>query len=212
MLTIIEQFLCGSLDIKLFMKMVREESVLQDTIRTLMPKEAIRNRDYPLWAKVSYDAYEKCNFDCLEHLYEICRFDDSFGDNLNFFSILKNVYKFVNPKFQFTERYEKEFAFYLDVVQDCFDGPEVAEVTRELLRELVDIKPKSKRNAIAKQRIKDIFHVEGNNRPRWIQGPEWPMGQTSPMRFIKRIRSGEEVQFHFIDFATGKKRVVRQFY
>jgi len=212
MLTIIEQFLDGSLDIKPFMKMVREDRVLQDSIRALMPKEAIRNRDYPLWTKVSYEAYEKCNFDCLEYLFKICRFDGSFGDNLNCFSILKNVYSFVNPELPFTERYEKEFMFYLDVVQDCYDGPEVREVTREILRELVDVKPKSKRNAMAKQRIKDIFHVERNNRPRWIQGAEWPMGQTSPMRFIKRIRSGEEVQFHFIDLSTGKTKVVRQFY
>ena len=54
--------------------------------------------------------------------------------------------------------------------------------------------------------------VEGQTRPHWIQGPEWPMGKNSPMKYLSRKRDGERVIFTFQDVDTGEIREVEQFY
>ena len=71
---------------------------------------------------------------------------------------------------------------------------------------------KTKRRSFAKSVVKAAFHVVDRKRPRWIQGPEWPMGTDSPMMFIEQKRHGEEVRYMFQDVTTGEKRVVIQWY
>ena len=67
--------------------------------------------------------------------------------------------------------------------------------------------------------IKELFHIESNKYPRWIQSPEWPIGENGvPMRFVSQKRKkGKEyetilyTEFLFEDVKTGEQRVVEQF-
>ena len=82
----------------------------------------------------------------------------------------------------------------------------------KIINNAISIKPKAKRASTVKQQIKTVFHIEGTNYPRWIQGPEWPMGVESPMQFIGRERKGKQVVFLFRDVATGDEKKIVQFY
>ena len=74
------------------------------------------------------------------------------------------------------------------------------------------LKYKKQRIQQAKRDIEEQFHVVDKKRPRWIQGPEWPMGTHSPMMFISQKRSGEVVRYTFKDVDTDEIRVVEEYY
>lgn len=126
----------------------------------------------------------------MKHIQKICRFDGSIGDNLNLFGSIQCVYCALNPSFRYTTKYEDAFDLYLESVQDCFDGPDVSQVTESIIRNALDISTKAGRRKRAKAEIKEYFHADGK-RPRWIQGPEWPMGKYSPMKFEKQIKTAK---------------------
>lgn len=64
-----------------------------------------------------------------------------------------------------------------------------------------------------KQFILKSFHVENSRyRPRWVQGPEWPMGKQSPMKFERQEKKGELVKYFFVDVDTGEEKVIEQLY
>ena len=61
------------------------------------------------------------------------------------------------------------------------------------------------------------FHKESTNteegkKPRWIQGPAWPMGKLSPMLFVSQHRFSDGVDYAFEDVDTGESYVVREYY
>ena len=81
-----------------------------------------------------------------------------------------------------------------------------------IIAESLQIKPKSKRIRHARTQIQVCFHVENNKRPRWIQGPEWPMGSHTPMVFVGQKKKEEIEQYTFIDADTGVIKFVEQYY
>ena len=131
---------------------------------------------------------------------------------LSSFSTISHFYCFTHPGITLTTYYKDAFGLYLDAVGDTYDGPEVRDLIECIIKENLLISPKTKRIKTVKQIIKDMFHVEGTNYPRWIQGAEWPMGKDTPMQFIKKVRKGEEVHFYFEDVSTGETKTIVQFY
>ena len=71
---------------------------------------------------------------------------------------------------------------------------------------------KTKRKKAAREKIKELFHIEGRKYPRWAQESEWPMGKNSPMKFIRQKQDEDQVLFWFEDVDTGEERVIEQFY
>ena len=63
-----------------------------------------------------------------------------------------------------------------------------------------------------KQRVKDLFHIQGNKYPRWLNDPEWPMSGKKPMRFVSQKHDKNYIyEYVFEDVDTGKIRVIKQF-
>lgn len=60
--------------------------------------------------------------------------------------------------------------------------------------------------------LNELFHIEDKKYPHWVQEPEWPMGEKSPMKFIGQERTGERVRFTFRDADTDEERVIEQLY
>ena len=208
----LDSFLKGDLDDKSFISYLKCCSELQNEINNLIPSDAVNNPQHAIWKCFSYEALNKDSLNLLQHLNRICRYNGKIGDNLNLFGVLKRLYSFYHPDFPFTNKYHDEFDLYLDVVQDCFDGPEVEDIIIQMIEHCTSIKPKAKRKKEAKERIKTLFHVESNSLPRWIQGPEWPMGKNSPMKYKRQERQGELVKFIFVDVDTGEEKVIEQLY
>lgn len=208
----LDSFLKGDLDDKSFIRYLKCSSELQDEINNLIPFDAVNNPQHAIWKCFSYNALNKDSFNLLQHLNRICYYNGKIGDNLNLFGVLKRLYYFYHPNFPFTNKYHDEFDLYLDAVQDCFDGPEVEDIINHTIEQCILIKPKAKRKKEAKERIKTLFHVESNSLPRWIQGPEWPMGKQSPMKFERQEKKGELVKYFFVDVDTGEEKVIEQLY
>lgn len=211
-MNIIEQMLTGEMEMKNFIQLIHTDTNLQNEIRALVPEDAINNESHALWKKIAYPTFRKHNFDLISVLSWICKYDGTIGDNLNIWSTIKTVYAYHNPGLLCTNIYDEASSLYLDVIQDCYDGPEVKHIVEAIVHNALQYKTKKMRIETAKKDVREAFHLEGKKRPYWIQGPEWPMGIQSPMKFISRKRVGELVQFCFVDVNTAESKIVEQFY
>ena len=210
----IEQMLTGKMEMSEFLAQLKSDTALQNEIRNLVPEEAAHNGSHPLWQRYSYEAFRNCGYDFLQvvrrHL--VHRFDGTIGANLNVWSTIHKVYSYYHPELPYTNKYLETFDLYLDVIRDCFEGPEVQPLVEKIVLDAMEIKLKGKRRESAKKEVERLFHVTDGKRPRWIQGAEWPMGVNSPMKYISRKSKGELVQYLFEDVDTGARRTVEQFY
>ena len=209
----IESFLTGVLDAKSFINELNCNKELQNQIRDLISIDDASNRNSMLWKRISFDALKSHDFDSMCLLNAICKYDNSISDNLNLHSTLREIYCYYNPEVICTHQYDKAFDIYLEAIQDCFDGPEVERVVERIIQDaLTSSNAKTKQRVAAKFMVKEAFHILDRKRPRWIQGPEWPMGKESPMMFIEQKRLSEEVHYLFKDVTTDEMRTIIQWY
>lgn len=212
-MNVFEQLLTGEMEMSEFVYLLKNDQAVRAEINKLIPEQAKGNKEHAFWStRLSYSSLKNFNFDLLQFLAWIARFDGSIGDNLNIFDIIQAVYLYHYPDLSCTQSYHDAFGLYLDVVKDCYDGPEVDDLVQKVIQNALAIKGKGKRIAQAKAEIQHLFHTENSKRPRWIQGAEWPMGDRSPMKYISQKRKGECVQYLFEDVDTKETRIVEQFY
>ncbi len=209
---IIQKMLAGQIEMKEFVALLRNDGAVQNAIKTLIPQEAKNNKSNELWKKISFETLQKYDFSLFALLMQMCRFDNSIPDNLNIFATIRRVYCFLHPEFICTKKYEELFELYLDTTRDCFDGPEVKQLVCDIVENAYFISSKKKQLEQAKNDIQKHFHVTNTRCPRWINGPEWPMGNLSPMRFVSQTRCGETVKYQFEDVDKGTLKVVEQYY
>ena len=208
----IEQVLTGYTNLDIFLEKLQGDYNLQDYIRTLVPNEAKSNPSHNFWQVVPYESLQRNNFDYYQFLFWALHANNRFARNLNIFNRLRKLYLYHFPNIQCTSRYESEFDIYLDVIKDCFDGPDVRETVEQIINCSLQYCSKAQRKKSAQLAIIEQFHVVKNKRPRWIQGPEWPLGSNSPMAFVSQKRNGNAVCYEFVDVDTGETKVVKQFY
>ncbi len=209
---IVHSFLIGDMDAIKFVALFHSNSETRNIIRELIPNDAFENPDHPFWNNISFCALRKDNYDLVKHIERTCRFDNSIGDNLNIWGILKAAYKYKHPETRFTKRYSEMYDLYLDAIGNYYEGEEVEPLIQRIVIDAMGITSKTRRRKEVKEKMREVFHVKDSCRPYWIQAPEWPMGQKSPMRFVKYTRSGERVDYHFVDVDTNETRIVTQFY
>lgn len=210
-MTIIEKMLSGEMEMREFISCLSDGSVQED-LRALIPQEAKGNREHPLWKCHAYSPLQANAFDLFAFVKKMHRLDGSIADNLNIWGTIRAFYHYHHPDFAFTTIYEDRFHLYLDSVHDCFDGPEVSGCVEDIINRALALKTKTAQRAYAKEEIKKAFHVTDKKRPRWVQGPEWPMGANAPMQFLSQKRVGELTKYWFEDVDTQEKRLVEQFY
>ncbi len=214
-MNLIADFLEGKVDILHFIKVLESDEELQAAISSLIPQKLKLNSKLPFWRTYSYDAYKVDDFDCYKHLKRICKFDNSLGDNLNFFSIIKEAYS-IEHSVNSTSFYEDIYINYLEIAGETYEGPEVFHLIEDIVYSTKDIKPKTARVKTGKSMIKELFHVANNKIPHWIQGAEWPMGTKTPMQYFgsRKIKDDldEGREYIFRDFETGKERSIIQYY
>ena len=71
---------------------------------------------------------------------------------------------------------------------------------------------KTEKKKFIKNRFKELFHIEWNKYPRWIQSAEWPIRNDTPCKYIKQRKIGEKIQYIFQDINSGEKILIEQFY
>lgn len=208
----IEKLLTGQLDMTEFIPLLRTDADLRQQLSDLIPDDAKEDPGHDLWKRYSYSALKMFGFDVTRLLENRHKFNGTIQDNLNIFGTIRTIYTFFYPEIVCTQKYHDAFDLYLDVVKDCYDGPEVKDVVEHIIHDALSLKTKKAKIAQAKSEIHTAFHVIDNKRPRWIQGPEWPMGEISPMAFVSQSRCGEYVNYVFEDVDTEVQRIITQYY
>lgn len=209
---IIQQMLSNQISMREFLQLISSNKDIVNYINTLVPNDSKNNPGHPIWRQFSYDALKAEDFALWDEVKKVCRFDDSLGDNLNIFEIIRVFYCYSHPNFQYTLKYHEEFVLLLDIAGESFGGPEVDKLINEIVSQNVSIQPKTRRIREAKKQLKTVFHVSENKRPYWINGAEWPMGTSSPMRYIDSISTKGGKKYRFQDEDTGVIREVIQYY
>ena len=206
----IEKMLSGQIEMSEFVRQLESNLDVQASIKKLIPYEAIENPSHEFWALISYGSLQANEFDFMKFLQWICRFDNTIRDNLNIFGTIQAAYLYHYPDTRCTTRYYDAHGLYLDVIKDCFDGPEVRPIIEDIIQTALKQSTKKKRVEQAKREVLHSFHISDNKKPRWIQGPEWPCGTNSPMKFISQKRQEEHVQYLFEDVDTNEVCIVTQ--
>lgn len=209
---VLEAFLSGEIDVTEFFAAYEKSKVLRKQINGLIPKEAIGNPSHSLWKRTSYETMAKNRFKITRYLDSILRFDGSFGDDLNLHGTIANIYRYQNPDFSFTTKYKDASNLVLTLCGDYYGGVEVDEQIDKIVREIINVAPKSKRIKEGKNKMAKLFHTVDGKKPYWIQSPDWPMGKKNPMKYVRRRNRGEAVDYYFVDADTGEKRIVTQYY
>lgn len=208
----IELFLSGKMCISEFKTLYKSDPMIKKEIDSIIQDDAKKNPEHSLWRKISYEAFEEVEFSLSRSLEEDGAFNGSLGDDLNLHGLISSFYKYYHPDFKSTEIYVKRYEFYLEAVSEYYEGPEVRSLLDSVIRDNLSIIPKTKRIRETKAWLKELFHVDDGKRPYWIQGPEWPMGTKSPMKYVKRVGKGEEADYYFEDVDTKEIRIVTQYY
>ena len=130
---VIENLLSGTLNMQDFLEQLKHDPELQQFIRGLIPEEAIQDSNHAFWKIFPYASLRQNHFDFMHFLFWALQSRGTIGNHLTIFSRLRKAYLYHHPDVPCTRKYEDAFDVYLDVVTDCFDGPEVREITERIV-------------------------------------------------------------------------------
>ena len=217
---IIDDFVLGRIDAREFIAWVCESPEHEALVDELLIPEA-RDHTFKLYTGYvdeqgrqhrpwSYQAVQDCGFSLVRLLQRDHAFNGDLGSNLNLYGDVYEFYLLSHPDTRYFEDYRLKFHLFIDAISEYFGGPEVDPIIEEVVNEAFLMRGKTKQKAFIRSRMKELFHIEGNNRPYWIQEAEWPMGKNSPMQCVSKQKKGEEHLFLFRDVDTGEERIVTQ--
>ena len=216
---VIDDFISGLIDAKEFIAWVCESPEHAALVDELVIPEA-RESSYKLYTgytdeqgrqhRFSYQAIQGCGFSLMRLLRRDHAFNGDLGSNLNLYADVYRFYLLSHPDARYFDDYDRKFDLFIYAISENYGGPEVYPIIEDVVNEAFEIRGKTKQKAFIKSRLKDIFHIEGNKRPYWIQEAEWPMGKNSPMQYVSRKKKGEEHFYLFRDVDTGEERTVTQ--
>ena len=109
---------------------------------------------------------------------------------------------------------EEKFNFMLDACPAYIGGEEV--IGSGILEEIYEDTPvnlnKAHRVKYFKEKVKNLFYIENNHYPHWLQEAEWPMSNGKPMKYLssKKIYNGEGREYTFENPDTHDVRTVIQ--
>lgn len=145
---------------------------------------------------------------------------DTLGKYLNIHDHIARVLTATFPEepIKVDQTLRDKFRFMISACPGYIGGTEVDHLIEEQLELLPEGLSKAERTKLFKERMKEIFHIEGRKFPYWVQSPDWPMGSNGkPMRFVKQIRAKGKLAivsfttYYFVDVETGEQRIVEQF-
>lgn len=106
---------------------------------------------------------------------------------------------------------KEDFELCMDACPQYIGGVEIAKanIMGALLSTVPRTLSKANRRKEAKQKILEVFHIEGKKYPKWKQEPEWPVYNGHPMKFVRTEKVNSEVSIHyFVDVESGVERSV----
>lgn len=209
-------YLEGRVPSKEFIKELQKDTKITDWLQTLVPEGEMRTivdgydeAGHTRFKKIPYIVSEGIACD----LYE--RAGMLIGRELNVFSRISILVKHAFPELEIVldNTLDNQFNFLLDACPEYLSSIEISSsgILDELMEELPEDMPKTKRIKQFKERLKAMFYVEGQKYPRWIQESEWPLSKTGkPTKFLRQKHKGEVSYYYFLDMDTNEEIEIMQ--
>ena len=217
---IIDDFIAGKVSAEQFASWIQESPEHMALVDELVISEAKENPSYKLYTgyedetgthrPYSFEVMREMDFSLVNLLRRNKAFDGNLGDDYNLYESVYRFYILSHPGCPHCDTYKNRVQLYLAAIGEYYGGPEVESVIEDIVDEALLIHGKTNQKTYVKNKMKQCFHIEGNNRPYWIQGAEWPMGKNSPMQYVSKQKKGEEHLYLFRDVDTGEERIVTQ--
>lgn len=203
-------FVSGKLTYAQFEAMFTEDPAIWDLAQSLLTPEIMENSDHPFWSRSNRSRLESNNY-CVQYA---CL---AFGyDALGQVTTHQMLGELVSYRYPDVVLRDPPAVSADDLREklgmDYLGGPEVDGLINGLLRGKPNDVSVSKFLTAVKQELRTLFHLTPRKYPRWVQEPEWPMGEHSPMVFVSQRKTGERTEFIFRDADTGVEKAVAQFY
>jgi hypothetical protein len=218
-------FVAGSVHPKVFIETLEQHSEIYDWLQSIVPEglTCYENRmildrfgeEEPISIEIPYDI----KIVIKQHLDDSKK--DRWGLYLNIHDAISKLLKkaFPHENINVSDEIEKRFDFGLTAIPEYLGGIDVADFIDDVVDSIPQNLSKTVRVRLCKEKLREKFHIEGKNIPRWIQDPEWPVGEDgTPMKFVSQKRKKGKpydtmlfTEFLFEDVKTGKQRIVEQF-
>ena len=138
------------------------------------------------------------------------------GKQLNIHSAIAKIVieAFPNETINVDKTLDQKYDFLLDVMPKYICGEKSQELVEKIISETTINLIEKKRKKFIKEKIKEAFHLEGNNYPRWVQDSDWPFSKNGkPLKFIsQRNKNLYVVELIFEDVDTGEKVTIEDIY
>ena len=200
---IIYNFISGKLQYKDFLECVNERvfEYLDKIYQNKYQKGLIEKEDYMHFP----------NFKCL---YDWCiSCGGGFFSKASLYDEVYNIIVFVDSNVKKYLKYDEDYELALDSIPEYLDGEEAcAFIDSEIFSKLPLNLSKIEKKKFIKNKCKELFHIEGNKYPRWIQSAEWPIRNGTPCKYIKQRKIGEKIQYIFQDINSDEEILIEQYY
>ena len=218
-------FIAGNVHPKEFIKTLEQHPEIYDWLQSIVPDglTCYENRmvldrfgeEEPVSIEIPYDI-KVVMIDLLNDLS-----NDRWGTYLNIHSEISELLEaaFPNEDIEVSEEIEETFNFILTTIPEYIGGKEVASIIDDIIDSVPQHLSQTARAKLCKEKLREQFHIEQGKYPKWIQHPEWPVGEDGvPMKFIsQKAKKGKAYQtmlhteFLFEDVKTGEQRIIEQF-
>lgn len=218
-------FVEGKVHPKIFLETLENFSEMYNWLQSIVPEglNCYKNQvvldcfgeETPISTLIPYDIRVVIK-ECVEDAA-----NNRWGLYLNVHDVISDLLKkaFPNENISVSDEINKRFSFGLKTVPEYLGGNEVLDIIDDIIDAIPQNLSEAARIKHCKEKLREYFHIEGKNTPRWIQEAEWPVGEDGvPMRFVSQKRkNGKEydtmffTEFLFEDVKTGKQRVIKQF-
>lgn len=211
-------YLEGRIESKQFLRELREKPEIMEWLQSIVPKGETMCID----EGVDFDGNSKIKSVSYNIQYSIrdiwtCSGSSLVGRELNTFSEIARLMRTAFPNLILYEdtTLKDKFNFLLDACPDYLNSVGIAEagILDDLMVSLPKSMSKTKRIKEFRKRLKEMFYVEGQKYPRWIQESEWPLSKTGkPTKFLRQKNKGEISYYYFLDVDTNEEIEVMQAY
>ncbi len=203
-------FVSGKLTYSEFETLFTDDPSIWDIAQSLLTSEIMNDMDHAFWSKSNRSRLESNNYSvqyaCLSFGYDVV-------GRVVTHRMLGELVTYQYPDIVLCEPPEFSVNDLRDKLgMEYLGGTDVDALIDEVLSKKNDSISTSKFVNMAKQELRTLFHLVPRKYPHWIQEPEWPMGEKSPMEFCSQKREGERTCFIFRDVDTQETKVVEQFY
>jgi len=208
----------GRVESKQFLKKLQDNPKLIEWLQSIVPEGKIMhiNQGYNIDGTLNRKAVQYNVQDSINEIWS-CSGSSPLGRELNTFAEISTLMHEAYPAINLEEdtSLEEKFNFLLDACPEYLNSLEIsnAGILDNLMAELPESMPKSKRVKAFKDKIKAMFYIEGQKYPRWIQESEWPLSKTGkPTKFLRQKADGEVCFYYFLDMDTKEEIEVMQAY